>query len=58
MSDFEVFWIIEVLDYTVVLQISIKVRVSYSDFKVLKKKNTKKIRRTLKVHISGTAWCV
>jgi len=37
MSDFEVFWIIEVLDYTVVLQIPIKVRVSYSDFKVLQK---------------------
>jgi len=31
--------------------------VSYSDFKkCCKKKNTKKIRQTLKAHISGTAW--
>ena len=37
-----------------------KARVSYSDFKKCcekkEKKNTKKIRRTMKVHISGTAW--
>ena len=38
---------------------SIKACVSYSNFKKCcekKKKNTKKIRRTLKAHISGTAW--
>ena len=51
----------------IVLQIpgqSIKACVSYSDFKKCckkkkkkkEKKNAKKIRRTLKAHISGTAW--
>jgi len=47
------------------LQISrqiIKVHTSYSDFKKCckknkkEKKNTKKIRQSLKAHISGTAW--
>ena len=41
---------------------SIQARASYSDFKKCcekkkkEKKNTKKIRRTLKAHISGKAW--
>ena len=43
-----------------VLQISrqsIEARMSYSDFKkCCEKKNTKKIRRSLKAHISGKAW--
>jgi len=45
-----------------ILRQSIQARVSYSDFKKCcekkkkEKKNMKKIRRTLKAHISGKAW--